>query len=167
MTDRITIGFHDLDETATDADSLYFLFSLAVFCKPKLIVEAGTWKGHFGFTMGNLLPETKVYTADPLDFNRGSPDNTIYFQGDFCDMLEQLDLKDIDMAYIDSGPPYSGDWDYDVRWRHYQAVIPRMAPGGLIASHDMNTKWKNSEKIHEVASIYLTAGRGLTIQQVP
>ena len=166
MTKKWECQFEDLDAVATDADSLYFLFGLISFLKPKVVVEAGTWKGHFSLTLVQIMPSITIYTADPIRFMKDSGPLQ-YYQGDFVDMLELYKLDSIDFAYIDSGPPCTSDWDNGVRWRHYQAVIPRMAPGGLIVSHDMNNRdWEGADKIHELADIYLPAGRGLTIQQV-
>lgn len=166
MTNLVEFNFKDLDEVATDADSLYFLLSLASFIKPKVVVEAGTWKGHFSLTLVTLMPDIIVCTADPIRFMKDSGPLQ-YYQGDFVDMLEVYKLDSINFAYIDSGPPCSSDWDNGIRWRHYEAVLPRMAPGGLIVSHDMNDRdWEGADKIYELASIYLPAGRGLTIQQV-
>ena len=166
MTEGLEFKFKDLDEVATDAASLYFLFALISFLNPKVVVEAGTWKGHFSLTLAQIMPSIAIYTADPIRFMK-EPGLLQYYQGDFVDMLESYKLDSIDLAYIDSGPPCSSDWDHGIRWRHYQAVIPRMAPGGLIISHDMNDRdWEGADKIFELASIYLSAGRGLTIQQV-
>ena len=82
-------------------------------------------------------------------------------------MLAGIPKQSIDLAFIDSGPPFSQEWDGDVRFRHYKDVISYMAPGGLIVSHDMNsTDWPGADKIIEQSSLRLTGGRGITIQQV-
>jgi hypothetical protein len=65
------------------------------------------------------------------------PSNLRFYYGDFEDMLNRVrDTPVVDFAFIDSGPPFVQEWEHTVRWRHYNAVKPFMAPGGLVISHD-------------------------------
>lgn len=156
-----------LDDLATDVETLTFLFCLLEYQCPSLVVEAGTWRGHFSLMAAYLLPSSTVWTADTVDNAAEGPDNFKFFLGDFEKMLERLEPKSIGFAFIDSGPPFEGDWEDTIRWRHYQAVKPYMSPGGLIVSHDMNNcDWQHADDIIAEANIRLKGGRGITIYQV-
>ena len=163
-----------LDSTATDKETLNFLAGLLQYTQPKLIVEAGTWKGHFSVKAAEMLPKCRVFTSDTAnhfpDWEK-LPDNLFFFKTDFEEMLsicvgDKFDF--IDFAFIDSGPPFVQDFEAGIRLRHYEAVKPYMNKGGLIVSHDMNkTDWHGADKIIQEADLRLTGGRGITIWQKP
>lgn len=155
-----------LDSEATDEPSLNLLITLAVYLQPAIIVEAGTWKGHFSVTAAEWLPNSRVYTADTYEAGVIGPPNMRFFHGDFEAMLRIVPAP-INFAFIDSGPPFVQDWEHGIRWRHYCAVKPFMAPGGLIISHDMNSRdWNHAEDILAESDLYLPGGRGITIKQM-
>ena len=158
-----------LDNLATDLETLRFLANLVAYQQPKVTVEAGTYKGHFAVLAGRVVPQSKIHTADTSDYGwqEFKPPNVIFYLQDFSEMLVGLPKQSIDFAFIDSGPPFAQEWENHVRYRHYQDVMPYMAPGGLIVSHDMNsTDWHGAGKIIKQSSLRLTGGRGITIQQI-
>ena len=158
-----------LDGTATDLETLGMLTALAKYQRPSLIVESGTYMGHFSILAGLTLPHAVIHTADTTYYGwrKYKPDNVNFHLQDFSEMLVSLPKQSIHFAFIDSGPPFAQAWEDHVRYRHYQDVMPYMAPGGLVVSHDMNsTDWFGADKIIEQASVRLTGGRGITIQQV-
>jgi len=155
-----------LDDTATDKETLLVLYHLLNYLRPKVVVEAGTWLGHFSVVASEILPDSKIYTADTFEAGVVGPPNMQFYHGDFEAMLQTIS-EPIDFAFIDSGPPFVQEWEHDVRWRHYSAVKPYMAKGGLIVSHDMNSRdWNYAEEILAESSLYLPGGRGITIKQV-
>ena len=158
-----------LDNLATDLETLRVLAALVAYQQPKVIAEAGTYQGHFAILASKASPESQVHTADPIDYGwqQDRPPTVIFHLQDFSEMLAGLPKQSINFAFIDSGPPFVEEWENCVRYRHYQDVMPYMAPGGLIVSHDMNsTDWHGADKIIEQSSLRLIGGRGITIQQV-
>ena len=157
-----------LDDMATDLETLQFLNKFLVYVQPKIVVEAGTWKGHFSVVAAEYLPNSRVYTADIFNHDLPKIQNLFAYIGDFEEMLERIS-EPINFAYLDSGPPFfEGDeLESGIRWRHYQAVKPLMAKGGLIVNHDMNSRdWNYAEDILADSSLYLPGGRGITIKQM-
>jgi len=157
-----------LDSTATDEETLQFLLRTIVYFQPKVVAEAGTWKGHFSAAIANCCPEIQVYTADIFDHKIPEFPNLHFWLGDFENMLGEVP-GEIDFAYMDSGPPFfEGDEpETDIRWRHYQAVKSRMSKGGLIINHDMNDlTWDHAVEILAESDLYLPGGRGITIKQM-
>lgn len=165
--------------------NVFLTFLLWISGIPVTVVEAGTYKGDFAIFAGGMLRDMerggKVFTADPTDFGvqeriekEGLQDHIQYYQGDFKNMLINLHIKEIDFAFIDSGPLEDILNDRElfikqrgVRHRHYQAVLPYMSSGGLVCVDDMvNIAWMKSERILEDADIFLKGARGLTIKQV-
>ena len=112
-----------------------------------------------------------IYTADPIEHisqHANLHDTTItLFQGDFTEMLEHYDLQDIGLAFIDSGPPTVGLREGGMRLRHYEAVKPRMAPGGLILIHDMDRPWADDDIVREtlLANASMVIGK-FSVEQV-
>jgi len=158
-----------LDSIATDPETLEFLQALVIYQHPTLIVEAGTYLGHFAILAARGVPDAIVYTADtcPYEWPQFMEPNIRFYLGDFTEMLPVLAPGTVDFAFIDSGPPFKDAWENDVRLRHYEAVKPYMKAGGLIVSHDMNaTDWSGAETIRAEAGLRLVGGRGITIRQV-
>lgn len=176
-----------LDDTATDAKTLEFLFNLIRYYEPLVIVESGTYMGHFSLIAVAAFPKTLIYTADPRQYyektvqemakNNDLPaENIIEFRGTFIEMLAaypQL-AGNINLAFIDSGPPYSNDpvhftleeATHKIRWQDYQAVKNYMAYNGIIISHDMNQGgWPGHTEILD-EGILLPGGRGITLHTV-
>lgn len=165
-----TVSLPPLDGSATDQDVLLFLQALLQLQKPKLIVEAGTHLGHFTLVAAHMLRKNgidgHVYTADikekapVLEFIKHNELERYitYFIGDYLTMLTELELKDIDFAYIDSGPDATpGD-----RYTHYEMSKPLMAKGGLIICDDA-PHFTFGDIVTKDAGVVLSAGRGLSI----
>ena len=165
--------------------NIFLQYLLWISGFPVTVVEAGTFKGDFAIGAADVMKQLerggKVFTADPMDYGvearfkkEGFEDYIEYWKGDFGEMLVKRKLWDIDLAFIDSGPIEDIMEDRElfmkergIRFKHYQAVLPRMASGGLVVVDDMtNIGWSDSEKILEDADLFLKGGRGLTIKQV-
>lgn len=157
----------DLD--ATDPTCMLFMAGLVVAFAPSIIVEAGTYKGHFAEMAQQLAPNARVFTADVLDhgYIPTSPQTALY-RGDFEAMLAEAALWGIDVAFIDSGPPFPADsFEAGIRLRHYLAVKQRMVRGGIILTHDTNADdWVGVDTIRANATLVLHGGRGLTMEVV-
>lgn len=172
ITLSFPLEFPKWNNEATEQETIIFLIGLLAYLEPSLVVESGTYRGHFALAASITLPSSRVLTCDPVDYSVQRLSNLEYFHQDFEDMLEGLNERSIGFAFIDSGPipgPEPGTFlvEDEVRWRHYQAVKPYMAPGGLIVVHDMNNRdWYKADQILAEASLYLPAGRGITIKQV-
>ena len=167
IIDELIVGLSPPDDTATDMLTLGMLYQLLIYLQPKIIVEAGTWKGHFSVPAARLLPNSTIYTADTYRHGLPHINNLHFFHGDFEIMLKDLNPM-VDFAFIDSGPPFVGEHERIIRWRHYEAVKPYMNKSGLIVSHDMNNRdWPHAEDILADSSLYLPGGRGITIKQIP
>jgi predicted O-methyltransferase YrrM len=152
------------DGSSTDHPSLLVLGTLAFYVKPKLIVEAGTYRGHFPLLMHYLCPTAIIWTADPaVKFTPEAPEIHMY-AGDFMAMMEKHVAKgSVDFAFIDSGP----ETNPANRIHHYEGVKPYMRSGGLVVTHDTNnTGWPGGPTI-VAEGIRLQGERGLTLWQAP
>jgi predicted O-methyltransferase YrrM len=163
-------GLPELDSTATDWESLTLLYGLALYLRPKVIVEAGTYQGHFAVVVARLLPECAVWTADPQSrLGEGAEPNLHFVRADFDAMLaDQPDLRgQVDFAFIDSGPPWAAE-EPEMRWRHWTSCKAFMRSGGIMACHDTNaaTTWPRGTDIAR-ESLRLNGGRGVCLWQAP
>ncbi len=175
-----------LDDTATDVETLQFLFCLIEYMKPLVIVESGTYKAHFVLFALAANPSALIFTADPRQYHEKTvkemakindlpTDNIIEFRGTFIEMLAQNPhlAGSINLAFIDSGPPYGAgtvftldEATHKIRWQDYQAVKNYMAYNGIIISHDMNQcGWPGHREILD-EGILLPGGRGITLHTV-
>lgn len=145
-------------ELVRDADSscpefLNVLHALIQWEKPKIVVEAGTYKGHFARVVADACPEAKIWTADPHDYGFQGTTNIIALRGDFTTMLTDFIAPGtVDLAYIDSGPTSEMTTAEDVRWMHFAAVGRYMRKGGLIIVDDTQPSgfWTNVNMIRKV-----------------
>ena len=157
----------------TEEETLDFLQSFLRYTQPKVIVEAGTCQGNFVAVAHMACPKAAIYTADIFEHKwicdvRGW---AVFFAGDFEEMLKAwFTCPEIDFAFIDSGPPSMRllpKREPGVRLRHYNAVLPYMKKGGIIATHDTRkTDWTGASTIIEDAGMNLNSGRGLSLRQV-
>jgi predicted O-methyltransferase YrrM len=137
------------------------------------IVESGTYCGTtalcVGWTLKQFGLKGHVYTADPSDWAIGFriianklKDFISYFQGDFVNMLPNVP-DPVHMALIDCT-------GWAQRAQHVQAILPKMAPGGLIIIDDMNqtsqTETAKKKWLDDNADIRLRGHRGCSIMQV-
>lgn len=164
----------ETDHMASDSAAIDLLAMFAWFTEPKIVVEAGTYKGHFAYAISNILRMIgkggKVYTADPIDNisqTLAMPDadplrpQIHYHHGDFLEMLADVPGP-IDLAYIDA----SSTEDPLLRRKHAMAVWKRLAPRGLLFVDDTASKdWEDAKFFRQISSLHLPQHRGLTIWQ--
>jgi len=110
--------------------------------RPQLAVELGTFSGYSalciaeGLEEGAMLHTFEIYDEQE-DFTRpwieGSPlGSRIQMHiGDALDLIPEMNLKGIDMAFIDADKRHYTDF--------YEMLLPRMRPGGFILAD--NTLW--------------------------
>lgn len=126
-----------------------------------LIVESGT---HTGSTMKFLLasfPKARIHTADIKDHGTGLDG---FYLGDFAKMLYDRDINNILLAFIDAGP----NNDEPLRLKHFEAVLPRMAQGGLIVIDDLMRKstWNGAPELIARCDLVIEQGRGIGLKYV-
>ena len=157
----------------TETETLHFLYGLLKYMQPKVIVEAGTCRGDFTVLARIACPSAEIFTADIFKHKwiADLGNLAMFFLGDFEKMLrELLQGREIDFAFIDSGPPpvlLPPQLEAGVRLRHYDAVKPYMSKGGIIATHDTEkTDWTGALSITADADIRFNYGRGLSLRQI-
>ena len=167
-----------LDGCDTDRETLRLLQAWVAWQNPKVVVEAGTYRGHGMLHLAQGLsavrPEGRVYTADLYEWGQTALaeeyglENTAIWLGDFDAMLDTIEGP-IDFGWIDSGPG-SGQYaeESGVRWRHWCAAKARVSPGGVLIAHDTAfTDWGGALEIVADGNLTLPFGRGLTFYQRP
>lgn len=163
---------------ATGVDTLHLLSALLILSRPSLIVEAGTFKGHFAIAAASACPSAHIWTADvarhpewlEVAAQFGLASRIHFYEGDFAAMLsEHFQLRSVDFAYIDSGPARGHTVRDDIRWQHYLAAKPYMCRHGIVATHDTNAaaQWRHGEDIVADASLVLCGDLGLALWQAP
>lgn len=153
----------EMDGSATEVETLNLLFDLLWVFRPRVIIEAGTYQGHFTVGAARLLPESRIYTFDPVLHGKwpDEHENIIFCKHDFNYIPEPFQF-----AFIDSGPPFSGPWEDGVRWRHWQLACANIDPMGVVACHDTNhTDWEGRDAIVAQSQIRWTEGQGLAAWQ--
>lgn len=162
------------DGDASDQRNIALLMALVLFQQPRVIVEAGTYKGHTALHLAGTLRANKlpghIWTADTEDRGQfsaieaaGLSGYVSVWLGGFDGMLP-LVPKPIDLAYIDAShvdDPY-------MRLRHISMVYDNLAVGGLIVVDDVNARigdWSGVEAIRNMAHLYLDGARGLAVFQ--
>jgi len=110
--------------------------------RPRLVVELGTFSGYSalciaeGLEPGAVLHTFEVYDEQE-DFTRpwiegsGYTDRIQLHIGDALDLIPEMGLSDIDMAFIDADKRHYMDF--------YEMLLPRMRQGGFILAD--NTLW--------------------------
>lgn len=157
----------------SDPQTLDLLCMWVAFLEPKVMVEAGTYRGHTALAIGEIIRKLKIpgvlYTADPVDegvaelaLGAGLQNHIRYFWGSYDEMLKQI-KEPIDMAYIDA----SAKDDPTMRLRHVEQTLPRMRKGGLLFVDDAAGHTNGMGKIRKQADLYLPMRRGLAIYQAP
>lgn len=168
--------FNGTDLDASHPANIDVACMLVAFTEPEVVVEAGTYQGHFAFATANIMRRIgrgKVYTADIVD--RGvekklldppgqllAPHIHIHL-GDFRELLDTVPTP-IDMGYIDASDPNNEH----LRYEHASLVYERLRPGGLILVDDTAaTDWSDAKFFRWRAGIHLSQHRGLSIIQKP
>ena len=110
--------------------------------RPRLTVELGTFSGYStlciaeGLDEGAVLHTFEIYDEQE-DFTRpwieGSDfrDKIRFHIGDALRLIPEMDLRDIDLAFIDADKRHYVDF--------YEMLLPRMRTGGFILAD--NTLW--------------------------
>lgn len=158
-----------LDTEAVDSKSLTLLLALVLHEAPKVIVEAGTYQGHFALhaaaTCKAYSIQGMVWTADPVDhgvaqriIDAGLGGRVFYNQMSYSDMLAIVPAP-VDFAFIDASEMGG---DPHIRLRHLVETLPLMRPGGLIVMDDTKADWTGAD-IGRRMGIALSGGRGLAL----
>ena len=110
--------------------------------RPRLAVELGTFGGYSalciaeGLEEGAVLHTFEVYDEQE-DFTRPWIEGSDYADkiqlhiGDALQLIPQMDLKDIDLAFVDADKRHYVDF--------YEMLLPRVRKGGIIIAD--NTLW--------------------------
>lgn len=161
-----------LDTITSHPDIWDLLVELMLANDPKVIVEAGTYRGHATFAMAEALriagKEAHIYTADTDDHH--VPDlleqvelsaYVTCHHGPFAEMLEAVP-DPIDFAFIDASSIDNAALRIDC----LNLVGPRLAPWGLIVVDDSTDDgWQGAKVLRDNCALYLKVGRGLTVFQ--
>lgn len=110
--------------------------------RPKNILEVGTFSGYSAICMAEGLEEDgMVYTFEindeQEDFTRPWIEGSAYADkiqlhiGDALQLIPQMDLKDIDLAFVDADKRHYVEF--------YEMLLPRVRKGGIIIAD--NTLW--------------------------
>jgi predicted O-methyltransferase YrrM len=162
----------DVDNDSSHPDTWDLLADLVVALKARVVVEAGTHKGHAALAMAEAMRvydiDGCVYTADVLDKGAGKAieaaglenfiqRHTMPFDG----MLEEV-WSPVDLAFIDA----SNHDNANLRMEYVQLVQPRLSEHGVIvvddATHD---GWEGAKWLRDTCDLYLPVGHGLAIYQ--
>src|SRR5512146_2732868 len=147
------------------------LWALVRFTVPAVVVEAGTHHGHTALALAHALESAgvpgHVWTADTAESGVLANAEKLrlahritFFKGDFLDMLPGIP-EPIEFAYLDAGPDTDG-----LRWRHFQGMRDRLAPGALVATDDVAGSWPHVEDF-QTLGFYFPQLRGLSLWQKP
>lgn len=120
-----------------------FLEALVRLCRPRLVLEIGTFTGYSSISMAAALPEGgRIVSCDVDERSNalarryaeeaGVADRIEYRLGPALDTIAGLDGP-FDLVFIDA--------DKTNYVNYYEAVLPKLAPDGLIAAD--NTLWSS------------------------
>ena len=110
--------------------------------QPRLVVELGTFSGYSalciaeGLEDGAVLHTFEIYDEQE-DFTRPWIEGSAYADkiqfhiGDTLQLIPQMDLKDIDLAFVDADKRHYVEF--------YEMLLPRVRQGGIIIAD--NTLW--------------------------
>ena len=173
LSEQVPIPGNDM--TGAEAELLSLLYALVVYCRPHLIVEAGTYRGLGAVAMATAVRDhnmrAHVWTADVRDYGQaarmrehGVEHLVTCCQCDFTEMLTRLPRVP-DFAFVDSGAVVDEDGTLTntepaLRLRHFQSLT--LAPGGLIAVDDTASEWPGRDEIVK-HGLTLPVGRGVTL----
>lgn len=161
-----------IDTSSSHPDTWDFLCELVRGLKAKVIVEAGTYRGHATFAMAESLrrddQEGHVWTADIEDFAIGDvleamglAGRVTFFRGRFEDMLATVP-DPIDLAFIDASEPDNARYRIDCLER----VWLRLAPNGIVVMDDCaDDAWRYANELRRWCGLYLPTSHGLCLFQ--
>lgn len=165
---------------ASGSEFLEWLSTYLIWVRPGIVVEAGTFQGHFALVAAKTAQlhsiPMKIWTADVSDFGVAQritefelAEYITALQCDFERMLdEHIGIASVELAYIDSGPTDGVETSDDIRWKHLQAVMPYMKRGGLIIVDDTHAtaKWERKNDIKSLGTTIGTPQRAVTLIEV-
>jgi predicted O-methyltransferase YrrM len=161
-----------VDSTASHPDMWDFLASLVLATNAKVIVEAGTYKGHATFAMAESLALAKregmIYTADVVDHDIGEVLQEAglsrfvqFYEMRFEEMLKDID-EPIDLAFVDASETENAR----LRLDYVELLIPKLSPNGVIVVDDStDDEWPGAKALRDACCLYLPVGRGITLFQ--
>lgn len=128
-----------------------FFSMLSKMKQPKTILEVGTFTGYAALCLAEGLPANGVLHTIEVNpeleylirkyIGKAGLENKIHLHiGDASDVIPSLDLS-FDMAFIDAGK-----MDYA---HHYELVVGKMNPGGLILADNVLWSGKVAEKKYD------------------
>jgi predicted O-methyltransferase YrrM len=146
------------DQEASAPEQVELLCSLIRCQKPVILVEAGTYRGHAAYRIGETLNELGIgtlFTADPYPKGQAALlapfGRVIYQQRDFLEVLAEIPF--VDFAYIDASD-HSRQGGADLRWKHFTAVMAKLRKGGIICVDDTAADdWNDGENGRSVDRI--------------
>ena len=166
---------------ATEPAICELLAALVSVRQPRVIVEAGTYRGHSALLMADACRRTgagHVTTFDPVDHGLRAyiernelGDWLTYVQGPY-EIPNRVEFAFIDASARDP----DGLMNAALRWQHFEATRQRMAPGGIICAHDTlwpSEPWYDHEggdsmhRIRAASQLNIDCMRGLSIFQAP
>lgn len=163
-----------IDTTASHPETWAFLAEMVNSTKAKVIVEAGTYRGHALFAMAEALSvseqEGHIWSADLVDYHVmdalvsvGLDSYVTLGIGDFQEMMIQEVKEPIDLAFVDASDPLNAL----LRMETVQFLKPRMRKGGLIIVDDCadTVGFPQAIALQEASDLYLPLGRGTCVFQ--
>jgi len=171
ISEQLAAALGEPDGETSAERTLDLLWALTRFTLPTVVVEAGTHHGHAALAIADALrsanPSGHVWTADTAESKvnenaekLGLTNYVTFFRGDFLDMLPRVP-DGVNFAYLDAGPDADG-----LRWRHLQGLLPKLAPGALVATDDVAGSWTKVEEFRALG-YYFPQHRGLSLWQKP
>lgn len=161
-----------LDDMASHPATWDVLASFVAALRPKVIVEAGTYRGHAALAMAEALHieriDGHIYTADVADFAvpevvgiAGLTDYVSFTHGSFEAMLASI-VQPVHLAFLDASNPDNARQRLD----HLDAVWPMLVPNGVVIVDDATSDaWQYAKELRDRADLYLPVGMGLAIFQ--
>jgi caffeoyl-CoA O-methyltransferase len=164
-----------VDTTASHPEVWGFLSQMVNATGARVIVEAGTYRGHGCFAMAEALlctgQEGHIWSADIVDHHVddalrvvGLSEYVSLAIGKFDEMVEEQIAEPIDLAFVDASDPNNSMLRVD----YVDFLYPRMRKGGLIVVDDCGDVegWPSAQILRDTCNLYLPLGRGTCVFQV-
>lgn len=124
---------------------------LSQLCQPRVILEVGTFTAYATLCLAEGLPpggrlhtievnEELAYLIRKYIRRAGGEDRIQLHLGDAAELIPQIE-GDFDLVFIDAGK-----MDYA---RHYDLVIDRLRPGGLLLADNVLWSGKIVDRLHD------------------